>query len=436
LCATILDVRRPNPRGWSLARQLVAIQVCIVVLTVGIEAMVGIYHGPEANMPWSQRQLLGLVVLTELALTIGIAGSLMVAGRVRRQTFNLEPAVIARLYQHHHAMLHAVREGLLITDRSGTVVLVNDEARRLLGLPPDAEGKRLDELLTDAELAGWAADDVPVRDELHVAAGRVLLVSRKPAEVDGVPVGLVTTLRDRTELQLTLHELGAVRDLAAALRAQSHEFANRMQALVGLIELGRPDDAVRLGTMEAEAVQRLSDQILDEVGDPSLTALLLAKAAVAGQRGVEIRVRAHNPGTVRLPAEDLLTIVGNLMDNSLDAAQGRPNGRVELELRADVGALQITVRDNGPGIPPEVIDAVFQPGWTTKPSDQPGGRGLGLALARQAAARLGGTISAHNCSDGGASFLVSLPVIAPAEAGTAANATRGDHSPASERELA
>jgi PAS domain S-box-containing protein len=406
-----LDLRR-----WSLARQLVVLQVVIVVLTISIEAMVGIYRSPGG-----QRQLLGLVALSEVSLTVGIAGSLLLAGRVRRQTFNLEPAVIARLYQHHHAMLHAVSEGLIITDRDGHVVLVNDEARRLLGLPADSEGSPLAELLPGAglpdsglsgtELAAWAGDGTPVRDQLQVAAGRVLVVSRSPAEVDGVPVGTVTTLRDRTELQQALRELDDVRALAAALREQSHESANRMQAVVGLVELGRYDDAVRLGTREATAAQRLSDEMVGQVADPAVAALLLGKSALAEQRGIELRLRAHGTITApRMPSEHVLTIVGNLLDNALDAVATRADGWIELELEGcGKGALTITVRDNGPGIAADHLDAVFTPGWTTKPSQQPGGRGLGLALVRHTVTHLGGTITVRNDRGGGAVFQACLP---------------------------
>jgi two-component system CitB family sensor kinase len=389
-----MDVRR-----WSLARQLVVLQVFIVVLTISIEAMVSVYGEPGGL---SQRQLLGLVALSEVALTIGIAGSLLLAGWVRRQTFNLEPGVIARLYQHHHAMLHAVSEGLIITDREGNVVLANDEARRLLRLPADCEGR---------PLADLSSGDIPVRDRMLVVADRVLLVSRSPAEVDGAPVGMVTTLRDRTELQQALHELDDVRALAAALREKSHESANRLQALVGLVELGRYEDAVRLGTSGVAAAQRLSDEMVAQVADPALAALLLGKTALADQRGVELRLRTRSTITARqLPEQDVLTVVGNLLDNALDAAAARPDGWVELELDADdAGVLHITVRDNGPGIQADHLDDVFTPGWTTKPSEHPGGRGLGLALVRHTVTRLGGTVSARNDERGGAVFEACLP---------------------------
>ncbi len=194
------------------------------------------------------RQLPGLLGLAALALAVGTIGSLLLARRVRRQTLGLDPADIARQYQHHDAMLHAVQEGLLITDLAGDLVLANDEAHRLLRLPPGGVGSPLADLVDDPELAAVLGDHEPIRDQSCVTADRVLLVGRSPAEVDGRGIGTVTTLRDRTELQAVLRELDTVRALADSLRAQAHESANRLQALVGLVELGRHEDAVKLGT--------------------------------------------------------------------------------------------------------------------------------------------------------------------------------------------
>jgi two-component system CitB family sensor kinase len=408
-----------NARGWSLARQLVVLQVCLVVLTVSIEATVGVYRTRGDPTLGSQHALLSLVALTEVALTVGISGSLLVADRVRRQTLGLEPAIIARQYQHHDAMLHAVSEGLLITDQTGTLVLANDEARRLLRVPVGCEGALLADLLTDTELAVLLAQNVPARDQMHIAAGRVLLVSRSPAEVDGKPVGVVTTLRDRTELQAALRELDTVRALLDALRAQAHESANRLQVLVGLVELGQYQDAIRMGTRNASVAQRLSDQLLDRVGEPALVALLLGKTAIAGERGVELRLGAETTITaVPRNMQDVLTVVGNLLDNAIDAAATNGDGWVELTLRTDeLGGLQITVSDSGTGIPVEHLDDMFNLGFSTKPSEQTGDRGVGLALVQEVVTRLGGSKTVRN--NVGAVFQVRLPGIdAPASTAT------------------
>jgi two-component system CitB family sensor kinase len=397
-------------REWSLARQLVVLQIGVVVLTVGIEAMVGVYQG--SNPTTLNHRLLGLVTLTEVALTVGIGGSLLVADRVHRQTFGLEPAEIARQYQHHDAMLHAVSEGLLITDQAGRLVLANDEARRLLGLPPEgAEGvplAELDGVTGSALLAG----SEPLRNQVCVTADRVLLVSRNPVERGGRPIGAVMTLRDRTELQAALRELGTIRAFAESLRAQTHESANRLQALVGLVELGRYEEAVALGTRDASLAQQLSDQLIDRIGEPALVALLLGKSTLAAERGVRLRISDDTRvGAPRWLAEDLLTVVGNLLDNAVDSAAGNGSGWVELSLREDAaGGLRLRVRDSGPGLPAGHHEDIFMAGWSTKPATGAGGRGIGLALVAQLVRRLGGTVVAADAEDGpGAVFEVRLP---------------------------
>lgn len=406
-----------DTRRWSLARQLVVLQTCIVLLTVGIEAMVSFYRSADGTTPWDQRQLLGLVTLTEISLTVGIAGSLLIADRVHRQTLGLEPAVIARQYQHHHAMLHAVQEGLIITDQHGRLVLANEEARRLLRLPPGGEGTSMTDLLSDTGFAELLTQHGPVRDQLRVAAGRVLLVNCGPAEVDGKPVGMVLTLRDRTELQAVMRELDTVRALAEALRVHVHESANQMQALVGLVELGRYEEVVQRGTQHSWLAQ-----LLERVGTPELIALLLAKTADAAKRGVELRLGPDTALTpARLPVEQVLTVIGNLVDNALDAA-AIGGSWVEVSLRSDDRGLCVIVRDNGPGLPAP-LEEIRKPGVSTKTTEVPGGRGFGLALVHDIVTGAGGTMRADNDSDErGAIFHVQLPVVAT-PSGTAIEVT-------------
>ena len=410
-----------GPKGWSLARQLVLLQLCVVLAAVGIEAMVAVYHGPANAASLEQRQILGLVTLTEVALLVGIAGSLFVADRVRRQTFDMEPAEIAKRYQHHDAMLHAVREGLIITDVHGGIALANDEARRLLGLPGDCEGKALRDQVAGADGAGagWAAAETPVTDRLEYAAGRVLMISRSQAEVGGKPAGLVTTLRDRTELQTALHELSEARVLGAELRKQAHEHANHLQMIIALIEMGEHDEAVRVCAKYAEMPQQLTTQVLAETTDPVLASRLQVSHARAKRNGVELTLDGTLSEARADIREDLADIIGNLVDNAIEAVSGRDTGgRVRLSLArgtnghgadghgayghgADRG-LRISVRDNGAGIA-EPVEQAFAPNWTTKGH----GRGFGLALVRDKVDRLGGTIVAYN--DGGAVFDVHIP---------------------------
>ncbi|MFF8384650.1 ATP-binding protein [Streptomyces kanasensis] len=357
-----------------------------------------------------RRQVTALLGFAAGALALGAVGTYVVNARLRRHTHGMNAAELSRMHDYHQAALHAVREGLLMLDGHRRIALVNDGARELLGLPPDVVGTPVAELglppsLTDALLA-----TEPREDELHLTADRVLVVSTRPV-VGGERRGAVVTLRDHTELQALSGELDSERGFTQALRAQAHEAANRLHTVVSLIELGRVEEAVEFATAELELAQALTDRVVDAVGEPVLAALLLGKSAQASERGVELVLTGDSrvddgvlpPG---LPARDLVTVLGNLVDNAVDAAQGSAGSRVTVALGTAGGELLLRVADSGPGVPPGDAESVFERGWSTHGP----GRGIGLALVRQAVHRAGGRIDLGPGPDGGAQFTVRLPL--------------------------
>lgn len=134
-----------------------------------------------------------------LLLTMG--GTALVSSRLRRQTHGLGPAEMTRMYEHHDAVLHAVREGVLIAGGDGRLLLANDEARRLLDLPADVEGRPVTELGLDPDTGLLLGSGRTATDEVHPVGERLLAISQRPTDQDGGPPGSVTTLRDTTELQ-------------------------------------------------------------------------------------------------------------------------------------------------------------------------------------------------------------------------------------------
>lgn len=355
-----------------------------------------------------------------LGLGLGALGALLLARRVKRQTFGLEPREIAALLEQREAMLHSIREGALTIDPAGRVTLVNDEATRLLGIDTSALGRRLDELAAPGRLRDVLTGKVEGLDEVVLVGDRVVVVNRMPVEVHGKSVGAVVTLRDRTELDGLLGELADVRTMADALRAQEHEFANRLHVIGGLLELERYAEAVRFVNASSSLHQELAGALVGRIGEPIVSALLLGKASVASERGVTLRVDM----TEEVPAglvdpQSLVTILGNLVDNALDsAAQGGPGGRVEVSIGLDGPELQLRVHDSGPGIDPALSAEIFRDGFTTKVARGSGRRrGLGLALVSQAVHRLGGRIVVDNAD--GAVFTVTLPIRPRERAGVA-----------------
>jgi len=295
-----------------------------------------------------------LLTYLGLASAIGIVGSLLVARRVKRQTLGLEPAEITGLVEHRDAMLHGIREGIVGLDLRGRVTLINDEAIRLLRIPGDAVGRTLADLGVGEEMRDALLSREVERDRAVATAGRVLVVNRLPIASHGRRIGSVTTLRDRTELLELRQELDLTRHVTDTLRAQAHEFSNRLHTIAGLIELGEPGEAVRFVHRISSSRSELTEAVTAAVRDPSVAALLIAKASQAAELGVELRIA---PGSL-LPAlddelsTDVATVVGNLVDNAMDAASTAPQRWVEVELGLVDGDVDVVVRDSGPVCPP------------------------------------------------------------------------------------
>ena len=253
---------------------------------------VGVLESTVTGTPVSDLPVILIPPL--LGLGLGILGSLLLARRIKRQTFGLEPNEIATLLEQREAMLHGIREGTIATDRNGRVTLVNDEARRLLSLEWRRRRAQPRRDRPGRPRTRGHGGNVEEPDQVVLVDDHVLVVNRMPVSVRGKTIGAVVTLRDRTELEGLLRELNDVQSLADALRAQEHEFAHRLHVVAGLIEVGRHEEAVGFIKKSSLVHQALVGSIVDSVGDPILVGLLLGKAAVASERGVELRVGARD----------------------------------------------------------------------------------------------------------------------------------------------
>jgi sensor histidine kinase regulating citrate/malate metabolism len=346
-----------------------------------------------------QAQIPTIVAVTAAALGISLLGAWAIRRRLQRQTHGLRPDELRVMYDHHDAVLHSVSEGLIVLDGGG-VALVNDEARRLLGLP--------DGPVSLADLPEFLRSHDPgTRDELQVTEDRVLVVNR--ARVSGEFGGLersdrgiggaeVVTIRDRTELQGALGELSALKVLTDSLRAQAHEQANKLHTVITMVEMGRPQEAVAVATRELELSQHLVDRLSQAVDEPALVALLLGKTAQADERGIALTVTEDTqlPSDVPLTGQEIVTVLGNLIDNAMDACD-RDEPWVEVTVHQDDDALTIRVADSGAGMDPQTFERALRRGYSTK-SDAGApahGRGLGLALVAQVVNRHAGTITAE-----------------------------------------
>lgn len=348
-----------------------------------------------------------------VTLLIGAAASWLLAHRLKKRTFGLELDEIAKLLHEREAVLHAIREGMIAFDRAGRITMVNDEARRLLGLGATGIGSWIEDIVPPGRLRDVLSGAIVGKDEVVLTDDYCLTVNRMPVVLAGRPHGSVVTLRDRTEFAGVLRELDSVKGLTDALRAQQHEFANHMHAVAGLLELGESEEALRFLTDLNRTETGLAESLRTRVASPLIVGLILAKFSVAAERGIDLVLTEDTwLGDIPVKSQAVTTILGNLIDNAFDAVAanhgvGEDPGRVTVSLVEDEDAIRIAVGDNGPGIADHVRESIFVDGFSTKPASGTLRRGLGLALVHRLVQRLGGRIEVS--AGPGAVFTVTLP---------------------------
>ncbi|MGN6605548.1 MAG: ATP-binding protein [Jatrophihabitans sp.] len=358
---------------------------------------------PESSVAAAaSHQLVGLAAYLAIVLAAGLLIALLLARRIKRQTYGLELDQFAELLHEREATLHGIREGVLAVDRRGVLTLLNDQAHQLLGTSAADVRRPARDVLGGSDLRRLlpASPEAPDITDLVTVHGSRLLVGSRRRVGD---LGHVITLRDRTELDHALRELDETRTLIDALRAQQHEFSNRMHVLSGLLDLGRADEAAGF----AREVDETSATSIDSrLGDVRLVALLLAKTTVARERAVSLEVVCDEAvGIAEQDGQALVSIVGNLVDNAIEAVGA--GGTVAVRFSPCDDHLVIEVSDDGPGVPSGAEEAIFAGGWSTKDcADRP--RGIGLALVRRLVAGLHGSVEVVP-GRGGGCFRVTLP---------------------------
>ena len=321
------------------------------------------------------------------AFIVAAVGSVLLSRRLRRQTLGMAPDELRTMYEHHDAVLHSIGEGLVVFGRDGNAELVNDEARRLLDLP-DGPVRRSDLPESLQHMESGTVDG-----ELHLTDTRILVVSQDPVIWDDRRLGDVLTIRDRTELQGVMGELDSVRSFAESLRSQAHESANRLHTVITMVELGRHSEAVDFATADLELSQHLIDRLMGSVNEPALAALLLGKVSQAAEQGVELTITDDTglDHAGRVTARELVTLVGNLIDNAIDASKKSDQPWVEVTVRDSATELVVRVSDSGPGMSADVLQSALTRGYSTKADS----RGLGLALVSQVVNRYRGTLTSE-----------------------------------------
>lgn len=344
-------------------------------------------------------------------LFVGLLLSELLVRLARGREMRDEIQAVTTLIQEREAMLHSIREGVITLNLENRITLINDEARRLLGLRSDVIGKRIDEVVREGRLSDLLLGKIETEDDLQVLTeNHSIVVNRRRVQDRNTPIGSVIILRDRTEHIGLLRELESVKNLTEALRSQQHEFANRLHTINGLLELANYEEAAKYLGEIAHVQSNLAEDLSFKLGNSLITALLIAKVTIAKERGVTLTINAQTSlDDLNISPNALVTVVGNLIDNAIDAASGSPMATVKVSFlkTSDLNKC-ILVHDSGPGLPESDPSIVFQDGYSTKEPSGIGHRGLGLAIVDRLIRQSSGAITVGN--NDGATFLVSIPI--------------------------
>ncbi|PLY03928.1 MAG: sensor histidine kinase [Desulfuromonas sp.] len=355
---------------------------------------------------WSQQKTIYSYVA--IVLCFGVFGAVIIARGLKQAIFGLEPHEIAALYRERSAIIGTIREGVIATDASGSLTLVNQAACGYLGEACDGElrGRHLGEISPDGPLAHALAEEKPVFDREIELRGRIMVVNALPLAAGGA----VASFRPKDELDVLTRKVSHLEEYSEILRAQTHEYSNKLYTIAGLIQIGAHQEALELVMTEVSGYQELIQTLAAAVPDPVVAGLILGKFNRA--RELKVRLLFDPDSSLRdLPAqlerEPLVTILGNLLDNAFEAVREVDTQREVRLFLTDLGPeLILEVEDSGPGIDPQVAASLFAKGVSTRNGL---GRGMGLHLVEQAVQRLGGQISVGEGDLVGALFVVSIP---------------------------
>jgi CitB family two-component system sensor histidine kinase MalK len=352
-----------------------------------------------------------VIFASYFGLLLGMVGALFLAKSIKDTLFGLEPFAIARVLEERDAMLQSVREGIVAIDSSGTITLVNEEALRLL----DMEGRRdqlldhpIDSAIPHTRLLNVIRNKNAEYDQEELLNGTAVVMNRVPVMVDKRTVAAIATFRDRSEIKQMAEELTGVKNYVEALRSQTHDFMNKLHVILGMVRLKCYDDLSEYIARISSDQEEETDFVVQRIKDPVLAGFWIGKLSRARELGVYLSLQpdSYIPNLDNLDfINDLVTLIGNLVDNAMEAVQDSPRKQVKVTLTYGDNFIFVEVQDTGSGISPERQATVFEKGFSTKANN----RGYGLALVKKVLERRSGSLSLDSSIAQDTVFRITIP---------------------------
>ncbi|WP_253377820.1 sensor histidine kinase [unidentified bacterial endosymbiont] len=371
----------------------------IGVVVVGISL-----YKVEKQIARSRLNAVWTILFSILMSSLAIWGLVRVLKRI---LFGLEPYEISALFEQRQAMLQSLREGVLAVDIHGRVTMINHTAREILLLPAGKQSENASEPLLSG-LREVSQTGIARQDQEISCNGRLLLCNMVPVKSQNQVIGAISTFRDKTEISQLMQRIDGMVNYVDALRSHTHEFMNKLHVILGLLHMKRYDKLEEYIIQTAHNYQTDIGVIQRKVKSPVIAGFLLGKMHRAKEAGVTLTLADECliPDTANEEqVAVLVTVLGNLIENALDAMEGQAEGEIGLLLHYQHGWLSCEVSDDGPGIDPVRLEAIFTKGYSTKGEN----RGVGLFLARQQIQNLGGDITVESEPGVFTQFFVHIP---------------------------
>lgn len=356
-----------------------------------------------------------LLFMTAVGLAAGICGAIYLARSVKRILFGLEPEAIAAMLQERNIILDAVREGVVTIDEKGIITLVNIEAENLLEDAKVFNVKDLIEKNINVIIPNFDFDNILKEGKIYTNApvkmgNTVFFVTSVPLMLGNKIIGAVLTFRKKSVVEELANQLTGFKNYSTALRAQTHEFMNKMHVIMGLIEMKAYDQLKEFTKEVAYNRQSEVNYVVTRLRDITLAGFILGKFSRSRELDIDFSLSEESEihSDLEVPSvHDLVLIVGNIVENAFDALENYDGERiVSLSILDFDKEIVIIVEDSGPGIDDEIINNLYVRGVSSKGE----GHGFGLYLVKQCIENLEGTIDIESSEGEGTTFTVRLPI--------------------------
>lgn len=362
-----------------------------------------------------------LLFMTFVGLSVGIAGAMYLARHIKRVLFGLEPEEIAALLQERNVLLNSVREGVIDVNNQGIITLANTEAKNLLteASIDDADqlvGKKAKEILNKINFDDIIKNGKILSDAGAKIGNTVFVVTAVPLMLEKNILGAVVTFRKKSVVEEMANQLTGFKNYATALRAQTHEFMNKMHVIMGLIDMKAYDELKKYTQEITYNRQSEVAYVVTRLKDITLAGFILGK--ISRSRELQIDFSLSDESEIHSELEvpsvhDLVLIIGNIVENAFDVLKKFQGERiVNLSILDFDKEIVIVVEDSGPGMSDEVRENLFRRGYSSKGD----GHGFGLYLVKQSIDNLDGTITVESSLGEGTTFTVRLPIKKDGEA--------------------